>query len=204
MASKRKSFVTGKSTAELLNMSSGDISGLTRSQLAQVVSRIASAANKRLRGLERAGIVSPAYKRVMESGGKISTRGKNLNQLRAEFLRAKQFMDAKTSSVTGYKKVIENTAKKLRDAGVTNANASNVEDLLKIYDRLTQLDPNAKGRGLKYKLLNAISDQMYIDPNARVDEVAYTMQKQLDAIIEENEISNNDDFSEWFDVEDDL
>lgn len=204
MASKRKSFVAGKSTAELLNLSSGDVSGLTRSQLAQVVSRIASAANKRLRGLERAGVESPSYKRISESGGKISTRGKNLNQLRSEFLRAKQFMEAKTSSVTGYKKVIANTAEKLREAGVTNANASNVEDLLKIYDRLTQLDPNAKGRGLKYNLLNAISDQMYIDPNARVDEVAYTMQKQLDAIIEENELSNNDEFSEWFEVEDDI
>ena len=204
MASKRQSFVSGKSTSELLNMSSGDVSNLSRSQLAQVVSRIASAANKRIRGLEKAGIESPAYKRVLESGGNISTRGKNLNQLRAEFLRAKQFMDAKTSSVSGYKKVIDNTAEKLRDAGVTNANASNVQDLLKIYDRLTQLDPNAKGRGLKYKLLNAISDQMYIDPTARVDDVAYTIEKQLDAIIEENERSNNDEFSDWFEVEDDI
>lgn len=204
MASKRQSFVSGKSTSELLNMSSGDVSNLSRSQLAQVVSRIASAANKRIRGLQKAGIDSPAYKRVLESGGNISTRGKNLNQLRAEFLRAKQFMDAKTSSVSGYKKVIDNTAKKLRDAGVTNANASNVQDLLKIYDRLTQLDPNAKGRGLKYKLLNVIGDQMHIDPTASVTDIVYTVERQLDAIIEENERSNNDEFSEWFEVEDDF
>lgn len=204
MASKRQSFVAGKSTSELLNMSSGDVSNLTRSQLAQVVSRIASAANKRIRGLQEAGIETPAYERVTESGGKFSTKGKNLNQLRSEYLRAKQFMDAKTSSVSGYKKVIDNTAKKLREAGVINANASNVQDLLKIYDRLTKLDPNAKGRGLKYKLLNVIGDQMRIDPNASVTDIVYTVERQLEAIIEENERSNNDEVSQWFNVEDDI
>ena len=204
MASKRKSFVSGKSTSELLNMSSGDVSNLTRSQLAQVVSRIASAANKRIRGLQEAGIESPAYERVVESGGKISTKGKNLNQLRSEFLRAKQFMDAKTSSVSGYKKVINNTAKKLLEAGVINANASNVQDLLKIYDRLTKLDPNAKGRGLKYKLLNVIGDQMRISPTASVTDIVYTVERQLESIIEENERSNNDEVSQWFNVEEDI
>ena len=204
MASKRKSFVSGKSTSELLNMSSGDVSNLTRSQLAQVVSRIASAANKRIRGLQEAGIESPAYERVVESGGKISTKGKNLNQLRSEFLRAKQFMDAKTSSVKGYKKVINNTAKKLLEAGVINANASNVQDLLKIYDRLTKLDPNAKGRGLKYKLLNVIGDQMRISPTASVTDIVYTVERQLESIIEENERSNNDEVSQWFNVEEDI
>ena len=204
MASKRKSFVAGKSTSELLNMSSEDVSSLTRSQLAQVVSRIASAANKRIRGLQEAGIESPAYERVVESGGKFSTKGKNLNQLRSEFLRAKQFMDAKTSSVKGYKKVINNTAKKLQEAGVINANASNVQDLLKIYDRLTKLDPNAKGRGLKYKLLNVIGDQMRISPTASVTDIVYTLERQLESIIEENERSNNDEVSQWFNVEDDI
>ena len=41
----------------------------------------------------------------MKSGGKFSTRGKTVNQLRTEFIRARDFLKMKTSTQKGYERV---------------------------------------------------------------------------------------------------
>lgn len=89
---------------ELLNLSSRDVSKLTRRELARVVSQLASAANKRLKRLETTpmGTESRAYKSAMEVG-KFSVAGKNQGQLQNEFKRVTEFLRAKTSTVTGWK-----------------------------------------------------------------------------------------------------
>lgn len=203
MASKRKSFVAGKSTAELLNLSSGDVSKLTRPQLAQVVSRVASAANKRLKGVKETGRATPAYTKVMESGGKFSTRGKSLNQLRSEFLRAKQYMESQSSTIARYDKLLVRTARNLSGAGVTNANPQTIEKLLKIYGKIYDSDPQARVRSMKYEIQRTIGDEMLINPNMSIDGIVTKVSAQLSKIYERNEATNND-YSEWFNVEDDL
>lgn len=203
MASKRQSFVSGKSTSELLNMSSGEVSKLTRSQLAQVVSRVASAANKRLKGIKESGKVTPAYNKVMESGGKFSTRGKNLNQLRSELLRAKKYMESASSTIKQYESLLARTAKNLAGAGVTNATPQTIEKLLKIYGKIYQSDPQARVRSMKYEIQRTIGDEMLVNPYMSIDEITAKVSSQLTAIYEANEAINND-VSEWFEVEDDL
>lgn len=77
------------------------------------VSRKASMANKRLKRLEQKGLTSsPAYKMWLESGGaKFSVRGKNYNELQAELARVNQFIEAKTSTIRGVNKVLQDIAK---------------------------------------------------------------------------------------------
>lgn len=77
------------------------------------VSRKASMANKRLKRLEQKGLTSsPAYKMWLESGGvKFSVRGKNYNELQAELARVNHFIDAKTSTIRGVNKVLQDIAK---------------------------------------------------------------------------------------------
>lgn len=89
---------------ELLNMSSKDISKLSRRELALVVSKLASAANKRLRRLENTpmGTESIPYKNVMKVG-RFSVAGKNQGQLQNEFKRVSVFLNTNTSTVTGWK-----------------------------------------------------------------------------------------------------
>lgn len=43
----------GKSTSDLMNMDINDFQKLNRDELARVVTRLSSAANKRLRGLQK-------------------------------------------------------------------------------------------------------------------------------------------------------
>ena len=78
----------------------------------QEVSRKASLANKRLARLEKNGLQdSPAYKKLMESGGgKFSIRGKTGSELSRELIRINNFIDMKTSTVKGLNQVLKDTA----------------------------------------------------------------------------------------------
>ena len=88
---------------EILNLSDVQINKMTRKELAQVTSILASAANKRIARIEKAGVTSPAVSNVKSHEGRFSVKGKNTNQLRGEFARARNFMTNVTSTVKGAK-----------------------------------------------------------------------------------------------------
>lgn len=94
-----------KSVKEILNMDYLDVAKLSRSELAKVVSQLSSAANKRLRRLEKTemGTLSYAYQKVQQVGD-FSVKGKTHGQLQKEFKRAKNFLTSKTSSVGGWRR----------------------------------------------------------------------------------------------------
>lgn len=101
-------------TSDLLSMSSLDVSKLTRSELAKATRQLADIANKRLKRLEtaEAGINSPLYQKTMETGY-FRTGGKNQGQLQAEFQRARSFLNKKTSTVSGWRKMRTKTLKRI-------------------------------------------------------------------------------------------
>lgn len=94
-----------KSLEELANLDIADFSLMNRRELSKVVSRLSSAANKRLKRMEQREIESPAYKSAQKSGGRFGAKGKTLNQLRAEYMRVSGFLKSKTSTISGYSKV---------------------------------------------------------------------------------------------------
>ena len=85
----------------LLNVSPEQLMQMSRKDLATNVSILASAANKRLKRLEQAGVYSPSLEYVQRHGGKFSVAGKNKNQLMIEYFRVQAYMESKTSSVRG-------------------------------------------------------------------------------------------------------
>lgn len=89
---------------ELLELSSRDVSKLSRQELAKVVSQLASAGNKRLRRLERTsmGTESRPYRTAMNVGN-FSVKGKSQGQLQNEFKRVREFLTSETSTVSGWK-----------------------------------------------------------------------------------------------------
>ena len=88
---------------EVLRLSDVQINKMSRKELAQVTSILASAANKRIARIEKAGVTSPAVANVKAHEGRFSVKGKNTNQLRGEFARARNFMSNVTSTVKGAK-----------------------------------------------------------------------------------------------------
>lgn len=98
---------------EILNLSDIQINKMSRRELAQVTSILASAGNKRIARIEKAGVTSPAVASVKSHDGRFSVKGKNTNQLRGEFARARNFMQNTTSTVRGAKASAKNIEKKL-------------------------------------------------------------------------------------------
>lgn len=82
-------------------------------QLKKEVSRMASQANKRLVRLESNELTElPAYQSWVDGGAiKFSVKGKDYNQLQAEFWRLKNFLDNKTSLVRQANKYLRDMSK---------------------------------------------------------------------------------------------
>ncbi len=189
---KQPSIVSGKSINDIMNMDIDTFNSLNLSDMKKVVGRLVSAGNKRLRSFEKAGESSPATRHIYESGGKFSTKNKNLNDLRAEFSRAKNFLQSKTSTRKGWKKVKKETADTLKKYGV-NVSPEKLDTVLKTYERLKEQDPSITAKSLKYRVLSDISE---MSENYDIDETILLMNNRLDEIYEntigeiENEISD--------------
>lgn len=108
--------VSGLSVNDILSMDWTDVQKLNRRDLSQLTSRLASAGNKRLRRLEKAGLEdSPAYSAIQRSGGDFSVKNKTINDLRSEYNRVRTFLSptTKTSSVRGARQVEKEFKKRL-------------------------------------------------------------------------------------------
>lgn len=81
-------------------------------ELRKEVSRLASAANKRLNRLESNNLkMLPAYQAWEQNGAiRFSVKGKDYNQLQAEYWRLKNFMDDRTSTVREANKFLREMA----------------------------------------------------------------------------------------------
>ena len=198
---KQQSIVFGMSVQDILNMDINTFNKLNASDLRKVVGRLVSAGNKRLRSFERANERSPATRHVAKSGGKFSTKGKDLNALRSEYTRAKNFMQAKTGTRKGWKQVKRETIAGLKIHGVEIAE-SKFDDIWTAYEDLKELSPEVANRGLKYSVLKDVAD-MVTDTNKSADEIAMALNENLSRIYEEQAGLNNgvDGVSGFFEIE---
>lgn len=109
----RKFKVEGKSIQQLTRLRPKTISRMSEPELRKVVTRLASAANKRIARIEAKGITTPATRGAEKSGGRFTSKGKDLNELRAEYIRVKSFLGEETSTISGYKKFAKRFEKKI-------------------------------------------------------------------------------------------
>lgn len=143
----------GKSIKDIIDMSIDDFSHLTKTELRQAVSRLADAANKRLKRMEKTELVSPARIEAMDSGGKFSTRGKSEIELKIEFRRVANFLSDKTSTSKGAKEYMEETRQAIKDVFGIDINKSDFGDLMRGYNQIINESPDFQSRALRYKSL---------------------------------------------------
>lgn len=198
---KQPSIVSGLSVNDILNMDIMTFNKLNASEMRKVVGRLVSAGNKRLRSFERAGESSPATRQVDKSGGAFSTKGKNLNALRAEYMRAKNFLQAKTGTRKGWKTVKKETISGLKKQGVEMTDEQ-FNDIWKAYEELKELSPEVANRGLKYLVLKEIAN-IVMDTDKSADEIAAVLHENLSQIYERQAGLNNgvDGVSGFFEIE---
>ena len=157
MAKKKRS----NQLSRIMNLPLNKVMSMPRANLAKEVSRLASAANKRLVRLEKQNITTPASVYIKEHGGKFSVAGKNVFELREEFQRAKGFLESETSTVRGYKKWGSKIAKTLHEnAGIDYDSLTEDQKRIfwKAYSKLEESDA-ANVYGARYRTsINTIYD----------------------------------------------
>lgn len=176
-----KDIVTGKSVEDILNM---DVSKLTESELRKITGRLVSAGNKRVRRMVAEDEKSPALIALQKSGGMLSTKGKNLNQLRSEFKRAKQFLQSQTSSLRGFRKVKRDTIKALKGKDIILTD-DQWDVFWRSFEELKEIDKSVATQDLKYGTLDAISKIVKADKDADVDDVVFSILGDIKKIYEE-------------------
>lgn len=161
MPNPRKRIASGMSVQDVLNMPISRLQNYTPSEQREIVSRLASAANKRLRTLEKANINNSATLRLYQSGGKISVRGKAGSDLTKELIRAREFLTNKFSSKKEWNKTIKNI--KNKNADFSGMNESDVSRAFAAYDLARETDAEIVNKINKYVLMDFIDGLQFIE-----------------------------------------
>lgn len=187
--------VKGKSVYELSNLSMGEFSSMTRSELSKVVSRLSSTANKRMKRLENNDIQSPAYRGAVSSGGKFGSKGKTLNELRSEYMRVTGFLKSKTSTVKGFRQVRKDLITRI-GANEEDLTTEIENKLWSVYNEMGSLSAFIQGSGDRQKF---IYDTIIDNPNASISELINFVSDKLTDVYEDGE--EIDDISEYFRID---
>ena len=180
---KQKSIVSGLSVKQILNMDVSEFNKLGKKDLQKITGRLVSAGNKRIRRAREAGVTSPAFAYI-ENKGLFSTKGKNLNQLRAEFVRAKNFLESETGTIKGAQKFKAESIEALKREGV-NISSETFDDVIKIYETLKRNDPKISERRFKYAVLQEI--ESLVSSGKDDESVKNKIKKDLDKIYEKEQ-----------------
>lgn len=195
--------VKGKSVSDILNMDYNDFISMNYSDMRKAVSRLVSAGNKRIRRLESRGLETGATDFVNRTGGYFSTKGKNLNQLRAEFSRAKAFFGMKSSTIKGLKEVRKGMQDRLKEFNKgKKIPESEMDRVMRSYEELKRLDPSVNNKREKYNILQSIYEEIRNSPDTPIGEVAMKMKDRVTELYEQQaskDMRKNVSMSAFFD-----
>lgn len=146
-------------TKQYLEMDLSDFLSMNDSQLRKAVGVLRDTAHKRYKRIKEGIGDTQATQSLERSGGEISVKGLSFNELRKEFIRAKNFLQMKTSTVSNYRKIEVKTLKELKKRGVSMTREQ-YKNFWKIYEDVKERDPMVADRQYKYKILDYISSNM--------------------------------------------
>lgn len=193
----RDSLVKGKSTKQILEMDVKTFNALSEGEMRTLVTRISSAANKRIRTLEKLPLQTPALTIAKKYGGHFTASGKkDLAQLRIEFTRIRNFMSVPTSSKKGAEEYISKMQSALADAGLP-MDPAQIGEMWSIYDKLKERYPKIADEENKYKTIEEIVKRQ--EKGQDMQHVLRNMRRLLKkSYEEEQEQRKNDGVSRHF------
>ena len=140
-------------TNEAMNITFREFNNMSRKDLSKLVSTLAATANKRLKRFAEKDVKTPAYKYALSTGGKFISKGKNLNELRAEYIRVRDFLNMKTSSLKGYRNVKIDLANRIGidKKDILSLSEDYWSDFWDLYNKSDQLTPFILGSSDRQK-----------------------------------------------------
>lgn len=193
----RNVYLKGKKVNDLLELNT---SRMSLDEIRAVVTRLNSAANKRLKTLEKSGLSTPALRAATTNQTKFSSKGlKGAVELRNAYQRVRDFLKNETSTVKGYKAVQKRTIKELEKQGVKNLTPAKLDEMWSIYDRLAEIDPQVTQYALKYKVVGEISKHIS-DKQMSADDIISEMIGRVNEIYERNQQYYEEQFANPFSI----
>lgn len=146
---------------QYLDWDSDTLNKKSRAELAQVVGKFRDVAHKRIKRIQAADLTSHAYNKLLDRGiDHFSTKGKNLNQLRSQYVLLNNFLTSKSSSVSGIREIRKNVEESLEKEGI-HIPKDMYEDFWKNYEKYQELYGDTFTRSkYKYQVLEMLSVRM--------------------------------------------
>ncbi len=181
-----------KKIDDIFGLDDVDIGGLTAAELKKIVQKAGKFINQRYNRTKKSLGETAATRGLENSGGKISTRGKNLNALRREFYRARNYYTAKTGTVTGAKSVQRAFEKRL---GLKHLTPEQTAKFWSLYNKLTELHPEIlSARGGSTRLQQAVAN--VIERGDNIDLLLEQIENDLRSEYEREYEDNGDDYTD--------
>lgn len=185
-------------TEQILNVDIEDIEGLSRSQMAKMISQAARAANIRMKSLREHNITNQATLGAYATGGKFSVAGKDKTALLNEFKRIRSFMGG-ASTVREAKQENRNIIERMKERGVIDeGDTRSDEDISKeVWEVIDKLRETKPALFVNDCLLYADDVYSEIESGKSPGEVYDSI---IDKINQENEQQNEEEqrkLSEW-------
>ena len=150
----------------------------TRKEMYADAKKAIDAANKRIKRLEASGLFSPALESVKKHGGKFSTKGLSRNQLLREYAKAVEFMNMKTSTITGAKVYEKQIAMKLSNKA-KSLTIDQKKTLFKAVRRTMEANPTLSDLYGSDRLIRFVADEVS-DNNDDLDSLLKASFTELD------------------------
>lgn len=174
-----------------LGLDQKDFLKLNKKELNKAVGTLRDVVAKRYKRLESIG-GSQASAALKRGGGLISTKNKNLNQLRSEFMRAKSFLEKKTSTVKGYRESVKRAKVALAERGI-NIENEEFRNVWSIYEKVKDAVPMVADLQFKYKILEYVQKSM--GDNISTEEIVEKAINNFEQLYEET--VEKDDYDFW-------
>lgn len=201
--------VKGLSIQDIMNIDLDTFNKLNEKQLKEVTSRLVSASNKRIRRLENKNINSPALQSLGKEKKfsiilpKDISNQQRVNALRSEFARARSFLNAETSTLTGYKKYNDRTLKRIaNELYVSKKTLEEKIDVNRLYNLHHWAQQNgyiSSYRGSKgsKQARNVIAEILIDNPDATDEDIKTWFENTSDELYKkQEELEDFDDETE--------
>ena len=178
-------------TSALLNITGKAFEAMSGRDLRKAVSSLRSTARKRAARLDAGGYNTPALTKLNKEGGLPTVKGLTDSELRSEFQKYRNFLNDKTSTISGFKSFRSDVIEGLRNKGV-DISADDFQTFFEAYEELKNIDPSVENRRLKYKTMRELADTLQEGP-PDFEDLILKMQEAIQDIYEEEEGADYDE-----------
>ena len=179
--------------SDILRISIEDVAKMNTKQLKAITQKLNKVANERIKNIKVKNVSSKAVEYINKNGGAFSTKGKNLNELRAEFKRVRGFLNSKTSTLRGIKQV-KKTFEHLIGGSLTKEQEGK---LWETYNKLNELNPHFMSQYGSKQALQMLHSEITQNEDISVDELIKKGNDEIQAMYDDME-SDFNDMGEFF------